>query len=171
MNSLLGRYFAAVIGFGFVAVWISVGITAAALCLFGSAVFSLGSAATSGFAVTQPVCARSDTTHAWATSSPPTTGRTTSSCSQQDVRRDPTKRGSAAAASACQSVDYINAHGTSTPLGDASETRVIKRATADLPAAGRRGSFDHHGLAPMSLSSEHTAPRCRSSDRRQYERL
>jgi hypothetical protein len=44
VNSLLGRYFAAVIGVGFVAVWISVGITAAVLCLFGSAVFSFGSA-------------------------------------------------------------------------------------------------------------------------------
>jgi len=75
-----------------------------------------------------------------------------------------------------EEIDYINAHDTSTPLGDASKTRVIsgRRAectTADLLAAGRRGSFDHHGLAPMSLSSEHTAPRCRSSDRRQYERL
>ncbi len=39
MNSLLGRYFAAVIGFEFVAVWISVGITAAVLCLFGSPIF------------------------------------------------------------------------------------------------------------------------------------
>ena len=75
-----------------------------------------------------------------------------------------------------EEIDYINAHDTSMPLGDASETRVIsgRRAactTADLPGAGRRGSFDHHGLAPMSLSSERTAPRCRSSDRRQYERL
>jgi hypothetical protein len=46
VNSLFVRYFAAVIGFGFVAVWVSVGVGAALLCLIGSAVFSVGSAVT-----------------------------------------------------------------------------------------------------------------------------
>jgi hypothetical protein len=44
VNSLFVRYFAAVIGFGFVAVWVSIGVGAALLCLVGSAVFSVGSA-------------------------------------------------------------------------------------------------------------------------------
>jgi len=39
VNSLLQRYVAAVVGFGFSAVWISSGVTAAILCLLGSVLF------------------------------------------------------------------------------------------------------------------------------------
>jgi 3-oxoacyl-[acyl-carrier-protein] synthase II len=47
-----------------------------------------------------------------------------------------------------EDLDYINAHGTSTPIGDASETRVIKLALGDenarkTPVSSTKGATGH----------------------------
>ena len=80
-------------------------------------------------------------------------------------------------------VDYINAHGTSTPLGDASETRVIKKALGEESArktavSSTKGATGHclgaaggveaafctlairDGLLPPTINQETSDPEC-----------
>jgi 3-oxoacyl-[acyl-carrier-protein] synthase II len=80
-------------------------------------------------------------------------------------------------------VDYVNAHGTSTPLGDASETRVIKKALGEenarkTPISSTKGSTGHclgaagaveaifttlsisEGMLPPTINYEYPDPAC-----------
>jgi 3-oxoacyl-[acyl-carrier-protein] synthase II len=80
-------------------------------------------------------------------------------------------------------IDYINAHGTSTPLGDASETRVIKKAVGEdvarrIPVSSTKGATGHclgaaggieaifctlaihHGVLPPTINQETPDPEC-----------
>jgi len=80
-------------------------------------------------------------------------------------------------------IDYINAHGTSTPLGDASETRVLKIALGEenarkTPVSSTKGATGHclgaaggveaifsilavdRGMLPPTINYEEPDPEC-----------
>jgi beta-ketoacyl-acyl-carrier-protein synthase II len=80
-------------------------------------------------------------------------------------------------------VDYINAHGTSTPLGDASETKAIKLALGEenaykTPVSSTKGATGHclggagaveatfsilairDGMVPPTINQENADPEC-----------
>jgi 3-oxoacyl-[acyl-carrier-protein] synthase II len=80
-------------------------------------------------------------------------------------------------------IDYINAHGTSTPLGDVSETKVIKNALGEeaaykTPISSTKGATGHclggagaveaifsilairDGMLPPTINQENPDPEC-----------
>jgi 3-oxoacyl-[acyl-carrier-protein] synthase II len=82
-----------------------------------------------------------------------------------------------------EDIGYINAHGTSTPLGDASETRVLKLALGEenarkTPVSSTKGATGHtlgasgaveaffttfavqRGVVPPTINQEESDPEC-----------
>ena len=106
---------------------------------------------------------RASTARSWATAAPPTRTTSRSPTRPASTRRAPCGWRSRRPGMQPSEIDYINAHGTSTPVGDTAETRVIKQVLGEeraheVPVSSTKSMTGHMlGAAGVDRARDHGA--------------